>query len=131
MSSPTRRQPTFSARCNAYPPEPIRTVASVVGRDGCTCQRNHSPCDSGRSGRKEGKEEMKAAKNIFILLVLISSPAFSQQGAECRPDLKTWVPMFKAAYDAASNTWTQDCDSGCEMLGPLEGRTKFGPLTRI
>ena len=42
---------------------------------------------------------MKAVKGLFIVLVLIS-PAFAQDVAQCRTDLKTWMPMTEKEYTA-------------------------------
>ena len=70
---------------------------------------------------------MKSAKCIFIVLVLIS-PAFSQEGAQCRADLKTWMPMFKAVYDAPE--CQGDGTVACAFAAPIKNLTS-GQLTTI
>jgi hypothetical protein len=70
---------------------------------------------------------MKAAKCIFIVLVLIS-PAFAQDVAQCRADLKTWMPMFKAVYEAPECQGDGTLD--CAFAAPVKNLSS-GQLTAI
>jgi len=70
---------------------------------------------------------MKAAKGIFIVLVLIS-PVFAQEVAQCRADLKTWVPMMKATFD--SKACKGDGTVACPFAAPIKNLTS-GQLTTI
>jgi hypothetical protein len=70
---------------------------------------------------------MKAAKSIFILLVFIS-PAFAQEAAQCRADLKTWMPLFKAVYDVPE--CQGDGTVACAFAAPIKNLTS-GQLTTI
>jgi hypothetical protein len=70
---------------------------------------------------------MKAAKGFWIVLVLIS-PAFAQEGAQCRAELKTWLPMFKAIYDAPE--CQGDGTVACAFAAPVKNLTS-GQLTTI
>jgi hypothetical protein len=70
---------------------------------------------------------MKAAKCIFIVLVLIS-PVFAQEVAQCRADLKTWMPMFKAAYDTPA--CQGDGTVACAFAAPIKNLTS-GQLTTV
>jgi hypothetical protein len=70
---------------------------------------------------------MKAAKCIFIVLVLIS-PAFAQDVAQCRADVKTWMPMFKAVYDAPE--CQGDGTIACGFAAPIKNLTS-GQLATV
>jgi hypothetical protein len=70
---------------------------------------------------------MKAVKGLFIVLVLIS-PAFAEDVAQCRADLKTWMPMFKAVYDVPE--CRDDGTVACAFAAPVKNLTS-GQLTTI
>jgi hypothetical protein len=70
---------------------------------------------------------MKAVKGLLIVLVLIS-PAFAQEVSQCREDLKTWMPMFKAIYDAPE--CQGDGTVACAFAAPVKNQTS-GQLTTI
>ena len=63
---------------------------------------------------------MKAVKGLFVVLVLIS-PAFAQEVSQCRADLKTWMPMFKAIYDAPE--CQGDGTVACAFAAPIKNLT--------
>jgi hypothetical protein len=67
---------------------------------------------------------MKAAKAVCIVLVFvlaIISTAFSQEAARCRADLKMWVPVFKAIYDAPE--CQGDGTIACGFAAPIKNLT--------
>jgi len=74
---------------------------------------------------------MKAAKGVCIVLVFVLaliSTAFSQEAAQCRADLKMWVPVFKAIYDAPE--CQGDGTVACAFAAPVKNLTS-GQLTTI
>lgn len=69
-------------------------------------------------------------KGVFIALVFIS-PAFcsgAQEVSQCRVDLKAWVTMFKAVYDAPE--CQGDGTVACAFSASIKNLTS-GQLTTI
>src|ERR1700679_1516359 len=74
---------------------------------------------------------MKAARGFWIVIVIVLvfiSSAFSQDIAQCRADLKTWMPMFKAVYDAPE--CQGDGTVACAFSAPIRNLTS-GQFTTI
>jgi len=69
----------------------------------------------------------KLLRSVFIVLIFVS-PVIGQDIAQCRADLKTWVPMFKVTYD--SPECKADGTVACAFAAPIKNLTS-GQLTTI
>jgi hypothetical protein len=69
----------------------------------------------------------KFLRSVFIVLIFVS-PVIGQDIAQCRADLKAWMPMFKATYDAP------ECRGDGTVASPFAAPVKdltSGRLTSI
>jgi hypothetical protein len=69
----------------------------------------------------------KLLRIAFIVLVFVST-ALGQDIAHCRTDLNTWMPMFKATYNAPE--CRGDGTVACAFATPIKNLTS-GQLTTI
>ena len=69
----------------------------------------------------------KLLRSVFIVLIFVS-PVIGQDIAQCRADLKAWMPMFKATYDAPE--CRGDGTVACPFAAPVKDLTS-GRLTSI